>query len=141
MPENLFKLGYRVSVRSEAEMLELGASLAPHLKAGEVWLLEGGLGAGKTTLVRGILRGLGFTKSVRSPTFNLLHEYATQPRVVHCDLYRVQSGEGLGLEDYVADSLLLIEWPSNLGGVLEREETRRVEIDMVSETERLVSFY
>lgn len=99
----------------ESETEGLGAWLAAHVRAGEVVRLEGPLGAGKTTLARGLLRALGHVGPVRSPTFNLLHVYATTPPVVHADLYRVASAEGTGLEDYLDDHVALIEWSDRLG--------------------------
>lgn len=96
----------------EAATRALAASLAAQLNAGDLVLLEGPLGAGKTTFVRGILEGLGYRGPVRSPTFNLLQVFNTTPPVVHVDLYRVNSTKGIGLEDYLATHLCLVEWPN-----------------------------
>lgn len=76
--------------------------------------LEGPLGAGKTTLVRGLLEALGHEGPVRSPTFNLLQAFDTDPPVLHADLYRVSSAEGTGLEDYLDTHVVLVEWPDRL---------------------------
>lgn len=92
-------------------MRALGASLASELKAGDIVLLEGDLGAGKTTLVRGLLAALGVTEGVRSPTFNLMQIFETLPPVLHADLYRLKSAAGLGLEEYFDTHLCLVEWP------------------------------
>lgn len=99
------------TLESEEDTLELGASLVHRFSAGDLLLLQGPLGAGKTTLVRGFLAGLGWNQPVRSPSFNLLHEYQTDPQVLHADLYRLDEGKGLGLEDYWDSHLLLVEWP------------------------------
>ncbi len=83
--------------------------------------LIGPLGAGKTTLARGMMRGLGWTEEVRSPTFNLIHEYPTEPPVCHADLYRVGTPEelrSLGLEEYFETHFCLIEWPEVAEGFL-----------------------
>ncbi len=106
-------------VNSEMEMRELGASLAPSWPAGTLVRLHGELGAGKTTLVRGVLAGLGYDGGVRSPTFNLVHVYDTVPPVLHADLYRVATAEGLGLEDYLDDHVCLVEWAERGGPLLE----------------------
>jgi len=90
---------------------QVGAELAGRLVAGDVVLLEGELGAGKTTFVRGLLAALGHVGPVRSPTFNLVQTFATTPPVLHADLYRVPSHEGIGLEDYLSTHVFLIEWP------------------------------
>lgn len=102
------------SIRTENDMLELGQRLAQVLLAGDVVLFEGELGAGKTTLIRGILHGLGWKEPVRSPTFNLFSVYPTRPPVLHADLYRVVSAQGTGLEDYLDTHLCLIEWPKSM---------------------------
>lgn len=97
-------------------MLALGAELAAVLRAPAVVALEGPLGAGKTTLVRGWLRALGHTGPVRSPTYTLLETYLLAGvRVHHLDLYRVGDPEELefiGVRDLAGDDALwLIEWP------------------------------
>ena len=99
-------------------MIELGARLAAKFTAGDVVLLSGELGAGKTTLVRGVLAGLGWTGEVRSPTFSLIQTYETELPVLHADLYRLKSAEGIGLEEEAHGRLALIEWPDRLGAVL-----------------------
>lgn len=114
----------------EEAMRSLGGRLAQQWKAGDLVLLEGPLGAGKTTLVRGVLEALRHRGGVRSPTFNLLQVYATDPPVLHADLYRVAHAEGLGLEDYLDDHLCLIEWPDRLGDI---EGAIRVRIEFEGE--------
>lgn len=106
------------NVVDEQAMLALGHELAEKFVAGDVVLLSGELGAGKTTLVRGILSGLGWKGEVRSPTFNLIQTYETAPPVLHADLYRLKSADGLGLEEESEGRLCLIEWPDRLGAVL-----------------------
>jgi tRNA threonylcarbamoyladenosine biosynthesis protein TsaE len=108
----------------EAATLDYAACLARNLPpAGRplVVYLYGDLGAGKTTLARGLLHALGEQGAVRSPTYGLLAEYATPAgRVLHLDLYRLRAPDelvGLGLADYLPDSRLwLIEWPEQAGG-------------------------
>lgn len=98
----------------------LAASLPPPGAPLVVYLL-GDLGAGKTTLARGLLHALGEQGAVRSPTYGLVAEYSTPAgRVMHLDLYRLQAAdelEALGLGDYLADSRLwLVEWPERAAG-------------------------
>lgn len=109
-------------LRDAGETEALGAELARELKAGEILLLYGPLGVGKTTLVRGLLRALGHVEPVRSPTFNLLQTFETDPPVVHADLYRLDSAEGLGLEDYFETHLCLVEWPDRLQTLIQGRE-------------------
>lgn len=97
-----------------------GRRLASLLRPGDCIALFGTLGAGKTSLCRGIIRGLGFEGEVPSPTFPLVQTYEppeTRLPVWHVDLYRVEHTgelEELGLEDALQDRALLIEWPERL---------------------------
>jgi tRNA threonylcarbamoyladenosine biosynthesis protein TsaE len=95
---------------------QFGASLYKILPAKCVVFLQGDLGAGKTTLVRGFLRASGYNGTVKSPTYNIVEEYAiAQQAVFHFDLYRLSSPEELewiGINDYFAQqSICFIEWP------------------------------
>lgn len=131
-------------VPDEEAMMALGENLARFLKGGEIIYLQGELGAGKTTLVRGVLRGLGYTGRVTSPTFTLMNIYASQPTVYHFDFYRLEGQDliDLGLEDYLGrKGITLIEWPE-IGQHELPEEALIVTIDLVDgdyERERIVS--
>lgn len=99
---------------SEADTEEVGRQLAAGLRAGQVLLLSGPLGAGKTALTRGLASGLGCdADAVSSPTFTLVQEYAGPVRLQHVDLYRLAPGEvdDLGLEDLLDDAVMVVEWP------------------------------
>ncbi len=107
----------------EAEMMALGATLAGELAGGQVITLSGELGAGKTTLVRGMLRGLGFEGRVKSPSYGLVESYEVSGLDIHhLDLYRLGEPEELdfiGVENLIGpDSVLLIEWPERGRGRL-----------------------
>lgn len=115
--------GETATAGTEAEMLALGARLADRLRGGDVITLSGPLGAGKTTLVRGMLRGLGFGGRVKSPSYGLVESYDIAGLDVHhLDLYRLgDPGEldFIGIEDLLgAESVLLVEWPERAGGRL-----------------------
>jgi tRNA threonylcarbamoyladenosine biosynthesis protein TsaE len=106
-----------VVTHSAEETIALGRSLAPSLAPPKLVLLRGDLGAGKTTLVKGIARAFDAAQEddVTSPTFTLIHEYrGPQVNVYHIDLYRVDTPrqlETLGLDDLTQEnSLLLLEW-------------------------------
>lgn len=107
-------------LRDEAATERLGRTLAAALRPGDVVALSGPLGSGKTSLARGILRGLGHQGDVASPTFPIVQPYAppdTRLPVWHVDLYRIEDqGEldELGLDEALLDSALLIEWPERL---------------------------
>jgi tRNA threonylcarbamoyl adenosine modification protein YjeE len=124
--------------RTAEDTLQLGSALARDLVAGDVLLLYGELGAGKTTFVRGMLRALGWTEPVRSPTFTLVQAYPTSPQLLHVDLYRVSSASGLGLEDYFATHICAIEWPDRLQGLVVPESCWRLQINFAADG-RLIS--
>jgi hypothetical protein len=92
----------------------LGRAIARGLNAGDAVALWGDLGAGKTTLARAILQGLGIKEEVPSPTFTLVQSYDTEPPVAHYDLYRLKNSremEELGFEDALDRGAVLVEWP------------------------------
>lgn len=98
---------------------DLGRHLASLLRAGDVVLLYGALGAGKSTLARGLVRALADSEiDVPSPTFTLVQFYETEPAVAHFDLYRLENAHDaleLGLDEALDDGVVLIEWPERLG--------------------------
>ncbi len=101
---------------SHEQTLALGKTLATALKAGDILLLEGDLGAGKTTFTQGLAQGLGVDDYVNSPTFVLINEYYSgRLALYHMDLYRVEEEEQLydiGLEEYLfGNGVSVIEWP------------------------------
>lgn len=125
-------------------MISLGKLLARVLAKNDVVYLTGELGAGKTTLVRGIVRGRGYTGRVNSPTFTLMNIYAADIDIFHFDFYRLQGNDlaDLGLEEYLEkDGLSLIEWPQVADNLLP-PEAMLVNIALVEEDyerERLVT--
>lgn len=103
-----------IATSSEEETSDAGIALAAELRAGDVVLIEGPLGAGKTAFVRGLAEGLGADPGdVSSPTFTILQEYGGTPRLYHADLYRLNAAEtaDLGLEETGLDGVLAVEWP------------------------------
>ena len=128
---------------SEDETAAVATELAAALKPGDVILLSGNLGAGKTAFVRGLASGLGIDpEDVSSPTFTLVHEYrGGRLTLYHADLYRLEriATEDLGLEEMgVADGVLAIEWPDRLAHAL--PGAREVQIEIVDENTRRITY-
>jgi tRNA threonylcarbamoyladenosine biosynthesis protein TsaE len=113
---------------SPEETEAAGAELAGDLEPGDVVLVTGELGSGKTTFVRGACRALGVDEPVTSPTFTIGQLYAGEPEVAHLDLYRLDSlaGEDPGLlDDYLTpDRVAFLEWPEPAEPRLERIRAR-----------------
>jgi tRNA threonylcarbamoyladenosine biosynthesis protein TsaE len=105
---------------SPEETLALGARLAAVVRPGDVIALSGPLGAGKTSIARGLLAALGLAEEAPSPSFAIVQPYGppeVRLPVLHVDLYRIESSEEaeeLGLDEARAESLLLVEWPERL---------------------------
>lgn len=131
-----------VITHSEAETHAVARDLAASLNAGDVLLLSGNLGAGKTTFVRGLADGLGILPSeVSSPTFTLVHEYpGGRLALFHADLYRLEqvSAEDLGLEEpNVAAGVLVIEWPDRL--LRPMPVARRIHLEATGDQSRSIA--
>ena len=129
------------SSSSVVQTQRLGATLARLLEAGDIIWLEGDLGAGKTTLTKGIAQGLGVVGYVNSPTFTLVNQYQGRLPVFHLDCYRLESSwEALdfGIEEYLdAGGVTIIEWPERIRDILPPERLL-IGLEYLDETERLL---
>jgi tRNA threonylcarbamoyladenosine biosynthesis protein TsaE len=133
-----------VITHSAEETIALGRSLAPILTPPKLVLLRGNLGAGKTTLVKGIARAFDAAQEddVTSPTFTLIHEYrGPHVHVYHIDLYRIDTPrqlETLGLDDLIAEnSILLLEWGEKFQRFINERDVE-IQIEHQGEDERRV---
>ena len=133
----------QIITRGPEETRAIGRIVGEHAAAGDVVLLTGELGTGKTCLTQGILNGLGSDDLARSPTFVLIAEYRGRMAMYHMDLYRVGSieqAEELGIEEYLdGDGLTVVEWADNVPGIF-ADDSLRIHLELVSECERRLSF-
>lgn len=123
----------------------IGRCIAPLLRAGDVVVVAGGLGAGKTTFTQGLAAGLGVTDRVVSPTFTLTREYEGRLRLVHVDLYRLDRAQevlDLGLEDVADGAVLVVEWGDVAAAYLTPEHLEvhlSADIDSGADDERTIA--
>lgn len=104
----------KINVNNANETRKVGYDLAKQLVSGDVLLLDGDLGAGKTTFTKGLAEGLGITRNIKSPTFTIIKEYLEgKIPLYHMDIYRLEDGgsDELGLEEYFSsDGISVVEW-------------------------------
>ncbi len=137
----------KIITKNEIETFELGFKLAKRLKGGEVIMLCGNLGAGKTKLLQGLAKGLGVKGRVNSPTFNILKLYKTSGNkniksFCHVDTYRLRNENDLitlGVEDYFRDKEMVtaIEWAEKVKKIWPKNSIN-ISLNHVSESERLI---
>jgi tRNA threonylcarbamoyladenosine biosynthesis protein TsaE len=128
---------------SEDETFHLGERLAGKLNGNELILISGELGAGKTIFVKGLASGLGVTEvdSVCSPSFTLVNIYKGRVKFFHVDLYRLERPEeiaDLGLEDYLGEGLVAVEWAEKLPAEFETEKVIKVSIEVDTDESRII---
>ena len=120
-----------------AAMEAFGQRIAARLQPGDVVALSGGLGAGKTTLARGIIAALGHDGEVPSPTFTIIETYDhLRVPLVHADFYRLEDpaeAEEIGLDDYRDGAALIAEWPDHAGGFAHEPGCIEIALESVGE--------
>ncbi|MEA2167217.1 MAG: tRNA threonylcarbamoyladenosine biosynthesis protein TsaE [Solirubrobacteraceae bacterium] len=128
-----------IETHSEQETRDLGAALGAAVRAGDVLLLLGTFGVGKTTLVQGIARGLGIDGNVTSPSFVIANEYQGRLPLYHVDLYRVEEMDTTTLEAlaeyFGGDGLCVVEWPQSVPADL-IEHAIQIELAVTGENDR-----
>ena len=127
--------------KSASETMKLGEKLASKLKGGEIILLSGDLGAGKTTFTKGLARGLKIDAEVTSPTYAYMKEY--DGKLYHFDAYRLKGGEaadGLGLTDYFySGGVCVIEWYENIYDALPDKNLVKIKIEKTGKDKRKIT--
>jgi ATPase, YjeE family len=124
--------GVKFISQSPEETQQIAAQLARQLQGGEVLLLEGPLGVGKTVFAKAIAAAIGVTEIVTSPTFTLVAEYEGKLRFVHVDLYRISSAEEceqLALDEMMnQQTVMAVEWPENAGTAIPNGITVQIRV-------------
>lgn len=132
-------------IYDQQETLDLGRSLAAVLRPGDKIALHGTLGAGKTSLARGILLGLGYKDEVPSPTFAIVQQYSppeTSLPVAHVDLYRIEDMaelDELGLDEILFDGALIVEWPDRMPDEY-WHDALQITLNIISDTVRQLTY-
>lgn len=136
--------------KNQKETINLGKKIATTFQGGDVILLEGDLGAGKTTLTKGIAEYFGIKKNITSPTFSLMNVYEVKSlkvskvkSLVHIDTYRLKNEEKLieiGAEDYVGapDTVCIIEWPEKLKKLLKNRKLVKIKIEHLDKGRKIM---
>ena len=131
----------KIITKSREETENFAYQYAKSLRAGDVVLLDGDMGAGKTVFAKGVAKGLNIQEEVTSPTYAYMNDY--DGRLFHYDCYRIESpaqAESLGLADYFdMGGICLIEWAQNIAPLLPTQ-VKRVRIQKINETEREIEF-
>ena len=122
---------------------KLGESFSQKIKEGNTVLLYGDLGSGKTTFVKGILKGFNFLGEVTSPTFSLINEYEADKKIIHIDCYReteIKRWINIGIEDYFNSSdIVIIEWPEILENIIP-DDSIRIKMNHIDDNKREIIF-
>lgn len=134
---------YAYKTNSAAETIALGEKIGERLRGGDIIAYSGGLGAGKTTITRGISIGMGLGDEVTSPTFALVNEYRGKGiSLIHFDMYRINSAADLettGFFDYMdGDTVLAVEWSENIVSELP-EDCIRIDIRRIDDYIRSIT--
>ncbi|MBM7365305.1 tRNA (adenosine(37)-N6)-threonylcarbamoyltransferase complex ATPase subunit type 1 TsaE [Priestia taiwanensis] len=130
---------YEIITHTGEETMEFSKQLGEVLQAKDVIVLEGDLGAGKTTFTKGLAKGLGVKRVVSSPTFTIIKEYQGRLPLYHMDVYRVQgSEEDLGFDEYFyGDGVTVVEWAHLIESQLP-EELLKISLYHVGDTTRKI---
>ncbi|MFT5206887.1 MAG: tRNA threonylcarbamoyladenosine biosynthesis protein TsaE [Candidatus Omnitrophota bacterium] len=138
-------LNTKTTTSNPAETKQIGFDLAKLLKPGQVLLLEGELGTGKTTLVQGIAEGLGLSVAEKlvSPTYVYIKEYDTKPKLYHIDLYRIKNQDrelSAEINEIMQlNGLVIVEWPSRMPDIWPKDYLSII-LNYKNENQRIINF-
>ena len=122
----------------------IGAKFSHKIVKGDIVGINGELGSGKTTFIKGILKGLGYTGNVNSPTYTLINEYEFKYKIIHIDCYRekeINRWLDIGIMDYLnEDNIVIIEWPEYIDNILPNDIIS-IRIEHISELKRKIKIF
>lgn len=130
------------------DMMNVGKKIGTLLKGGDIILLYGELGSGKSTLVKGIAEVLGVKETTNSPTFSIMNVYEAKKdninKLVHADTYRMRDQkdlEDIGIDEYMCDenSVCIFEWPDKLGDIMHKREPIKITIEYLDKERRRIN--
>lgn len=128
---------------SETSTMKFGRDFSQYLEKGDIIKLQGELGTGKTTFIKGVAEKLGYTNIVSSPTFTLINEYTNEPKIIHIDCYREKNIDRwnlIGITDYFTEeNIIFIEWPEVLEPVLPEFGVYEITLSHISENIRKIT--
>ena len=134
---------FKSSTNGHLETQELGIQFSKFIKNGDIITLNGNLGSGKTTFVKGVLIGLGYKDEVTSPTYTLINEYKAKYNIIHLDCYRekdINRWLNIGLFDYFNNqNILFIEWAENIKSILP-DKTKNLFFEVIGSNERMIKY-
>ena len=142
---NLKKINnlFNIITSSDLETQALGKKFSHILSNGSIITLNGNLGSGKTTFIKGVLAGLGYKEEVTSPTYTLINEYRTLYNIIHLDCYRetdINRWLNIGLIDYFNnENILFIEWADNIRKILPTQ-TIDLYFEIIDSQKRLITY-
>ena len=132
---------FNILTKHSIDTEKLGLQFSKKISSGDIITLNGNLGSGKTTFVKGVLKGLNYKNEVTSPTYTLINEYNADFNIIHIDCYReknINRWLNIGLIDYFeGNNVLFIEWPENIKSILPKE-TNDIFFEIVNFNERLI---
>jgi len=138
---NMLIESFNTLTKNNIETEELGIEFSKKISGGDVITLNGNLGSGKTTFVKGVLKGLNYRAEVTSPTYTLINEYNADFNVIHIDCYReknINRWLNIGLIDYFeGNNILFIEWPEIIESILPKEKNN-IFFEIVDFNERVI---
>lgn len=127
----------KIITKADTETIAFAKNFSKNIVPGDVLILEGDLGAGKTTFVKGLAEGFKIDSHIKSPTFVLIKEYEGKVSLIHIDMYRIDSSEAeqMGIDDFLyKNNVIVVEW--NKSCLLEEEANYKINIRYISERER-----